>query len=239
LLQGQDSTLTAPGCGGPGISPSDGFHESEFVHLALSREDQISKLWLHVMCVYRLATVAKVSTQSSTQFRASLRVLTCSYRAMSVAPRRWISKGLVTVNMASVSKRKSGGGTLAACLRCHRRKQRCSGFPSCVNCQAASVACKRESTPAMRRLAGLSKQDLIDHIVKLEDALDTDSHQSPGERHQSIVTTSTATDTPCQDQSPTDATVVPEACGPSSTQSPSLKPSDDRVCLNPLHGIAR
>jgi hypothetical protein len=127
------------------------------------------------------------------------------------------SKALFIVNMASVSKRKSGGGTLAACMRCHHRKQRCSGFPSCVNCQAAGVACKRESTPAMRRLAGLSKQDLIDQIVKLEDAVNTVSNQSLGERHQSIVTTSSTTDTPCQDQSPADATVVPEAFGPSST----------------------
>ncbi|KAH6986480.1 fungal-specific transcription factor domain-containing protein, partial [Ilyonectria sp. MPI-CAGE-AT-0026] len=58
-----------------------------------------------------------------------------------------------------------------ACLRCHRRKQRCVGFPACTNCRAADLPCSRDSTPSMRRLAGLSKEDLLKKIEALEEQL--------------------------------------------------------------------
>lgn len=63
--------------------------------------------------------------------------------------------------------------TIKACLRCHRRKQRCVGFPACTNCRAAKIPCSRDSTPLMRRLAGLSKEELLDKIEALEERLST------------------------------------------------------------------
>lgn len=63
---------------------------------------------------------------------------------------------------------KKRGATVKACLRCHRRKQRCVGFPACSNCEAANIPCSRISTPSMRRLGTLSKEELLNRIEILE-----------------------------------------------------------------------
>jgi hypothetical protein len=72
---------------------------------------------------------------------------------------------------AGVQKRKST--SFKACLRCHRRKQRCTGFPVCSNCQSADATCERDTAVAQRKLAGLSKEDLLDRIDLLEARLGT------------------------------------------------------------------
>lgn len=66
----------------------------------------------------------------------------------------------------SVQKRR--GTVSTACLRCHRRKQRCVGYPTCSNCNAAHVPCSRYSSTSTRRLAGLSKEELLKRIESLE-----------------------------------------------------------------------
>lgn len=59
-----------------------------------------------------------------------------------------------------------------ACRRCHRRKQRCVGYPTCHNCEAANSSCTRvEPTshqPASERYHGMSKDALFDRIEELE-----------------------------------------------------------------------
>ncbi|RSL84880.1 hypothetical protein CEP51_003631 [Fusarium floridanum] len=70
--------------------------------------------------------------------------------------------------METSGVQKKRGATVKACLRCHRRKQRCVGFPACSNCEAANVPCSRISTPSMRRLGTLSKEELLNRIEILE-----------------------------------------------------------------------
>ncbi|KIW33606.1 uncharacterized protein PV07_00442 [Cladophialophora immunda] len=60
-----------------------------------------------------------------------------------------------------IRKRKS---KLKACYRCHRRKQRCVGYPTCSNCLAGNAACVRETPPTSGRFAGLSKQELVEKL---------------------------------------------------------------------------
>jgi hypothetical protein len=82
---------------------------------------------------------------------------------------------------AGVQKRKSS--SFKACLRCHRRKQRCIGFPVCSNCQSAKATCERDTAIAQRKLAGLSKEDLLDRIDSLEARLCAtvqDGHRETG-----------------------------------------------------------
>lgn len=67
------------------------------------------------------------------------------------------------------SIRKRRGAVSTACLRCHRRKQRCVGHPICENCDAANVPCSRSSSANARRLAGLSKEELLKRIEDLEE----------------------------------------------------------------------
>lgn len=67
------------------------------------------------------------------------------------------------------SIRKRRGAVSTACLRCHRRKQRCVGHPICENCDAANVPCSRASSAGARRLAGLSKEELLKRIEDLEE----------------------------------------------------------------------
>lgn len=67
------------------------------------------------------------------------------------------------------SVRKRRGAVSTACLRCHRRKQRCVGHPICENCNGANVPCSRASSVGARRLAGLSKEELLKRIERLED----------------------------------------------------------------------
>ncbi|KAJ5278701.1 hypothetical protein N7478_004073 [Penicillium angulare] len=59
-----------------------------------------------------------------------------------------------------------------ACRRCHRRKQRCVGYPTCTNCETANSSCTRsdpsKSQPACERYHGLSKDALFDKIEELE-----------------------------------------------------------------------
>ncbi|KAI8716406.1 Zn(2)-C6 fungal-type domain-containing protein [Fusarium sp. LHS14.1] len=70
--------------------------------------------------------------------------------------------------METSGVQKKRGATVKACLRCHRRKQRCVGFPACSNCEAANIPCTRISTPSMRRLGTLSKEELLNRIEILE-----------------------------------------------------------------------
>lgn len=75
--------------------------------------------------------------------------------------------------MNSAQRGKKRG--LKSCLRCHRRKQRCIGYPICGACQATSSECVREPDYVPRKLAGLSKEKLLDRIEQLE------SGRNPGE----------------------------------------------------------
>ncbi|KAJ5934061.1 hypothetical protein N7466_003608 [Penicillium verhagenii] len=72
-----------------------------------------------------------------------------------------------------------------ACRRCHRRKQRCVGYPVCMNCEAAKSSCTRSETPAFRpaseRYHGLSKDALFDRIEELEAQLDAISKSKPSQ----------------------------------------------------------
>lgn len=68
--------------------------------------------------------------------------------------------------MSSAQKGKKRG--LKSCLRCHRRKQRCIGYPTCESCSLVSEQCIRDSNYSARRLAGLSKEKLLDRIERLE-----------------------------------------------------------------------
>lgn len=67
-----------------------------------------------------------------------------------------------------------------ACRRCHRRKQRCVGYPTCTNCEAANSSCTRSETstfqPASERYHGLSKDALFDRIEELEAQLNNVSN---------------------------------------------------------------
>ncbi|KAL2859908.1 transcription factor domain-containing protein [Aspergillus lucknowensis] len=54
-----------------------------------------------------------------------------------------------------------------SCRRCHRRKQRCVGFPTCANCDAANEPCLRsETSPSWHH--GMSKGALAQRIEALE-----------------------------------------------------------------------
>ncbi|KAJ5654720.1 hypothetical protein N7490_001723 [Penicillium lividum] len=80
-----------------------------------------------------------------------------------------------------------------ACSRCHRRKQRCVGYPICTNCKAANSSCTRSKTssfqPASERYHGMSKDALFDRIEELEAQLKAGSKPSqtkaPGHPYQS------------------------------------------------------
>lgn len=63
-------------------------------------------------------------------------------------------------DMMPVQARRS---SRKACMRCHRRKQRCVGYPSCTSCEAANLTCQR-TAPSSRRFARLSKQELLDKL---------------------------------------------------------------------------
>ncbi|KAL3440627.1 fungal-specific transcription factor domain-containing protein [Aspergillus insuetus] len=68
-----------------------------------------------------------------------------------------------------------------SCRRCHRRKQRCIGFPTCVNCDAANEPCLR-SENSLSWHHGMSKGALAHRIEVLEAHLSTaisDELQSP------------------------------------------------------------
>lgn len=62
--------------------------------------------------------------------------------------------------------------TPQACRRCRRRKQRCIGFPTCANCEAANLPCARSETErpesAPERYHGMSKDALFSRIETLE-----------------------------------------------------------------------
>ncbi|KAE8155824.1 fungal-specific transcription factor domain-containing protein [Aspergillus tamarii] len=54
-----------------------------------------------------------------------------------------------------------------SCRRCHRRKQRCVGYPTCANCNAANEPCMRlETSPSWHH--GMSKGALAQRIEALE-----------------------------------------------------------------------
>ena len=54
-----------------------------------------------------------------------------------------------------------------SCRRCHRRKQRCVGFPTCANCESTKEPCTRaETAPSWHH--GLSKSALVARIEILE-----------------------------------------------------------------------
>lgn len=59
-----------------------------------------------------------------------------------------------------------------SCRRCHRRKQKCVGSPTCSNCEAANQPCSRsESAPSWHH--GMSKGALVQRIEILEARLET------------------------------------------------------------------
>lgn len=83
----------------------------------------------------------------------------------------------------SVPKRRGGR---QACVRCHRRKQRCIGSPTCANCQSAQVSCLRREPPNSRRFAGWSREELLDALENglptlRPDDLDEEQARSPQE----------------------------------------------------------
>lgn len=84
--------------------------------------------------------------------------------------------GIVETDALTQRKRSS---TLKACHRCHRRKQRCVGYPSCTNCQAAKLACKRSSASTPQSYTALSKQELIERLLSLETQSQYPRTQSP------------------------------------------------------------
>ncbi|OJJ36435.1 hypothetical protein ASPWEDRAFT_108896 [Aspergillus wentii DTO 134E9] len=77
-----------------------------------------------------------------------------------------------------------------SCRRCHRRKQRCVGFPSCTNCEAAHQPCVRSET-ALSWHHGMSKNALAHRIEALEAQLsalrdetsEVDGQHSPTDSH--------------------------------------------------------
>lgn len=59
-----------------------------------------------------------------------------------------------------------------SCRRCHRRKQKCVGSPTCSNCESANQPCSRsESAPSWHH--GMSKGALVHRIEVLEAQLAT------------------------------------------------------------------
>lgn len=59
-----------------------------------------------------------------------------------------------------------------SCRRCHRRKQKCVGSPTCSNCESANQPCSRsESAPSWHH--GMSKGALVQRIEVLEAQLET------------------------------------------------------------------
>ncbi|KAL5363303.1 fungal-specific transcription factor domain-containing protein [Aspergillus floccosus] len=54
-----------------------------------------------------------------------------------------------------------------SCRRCHRRKQRCVGYPICSNCEVAKLPCSRsETVPSWHH--AMSKDSLVRRIEHLE-----------------------------------------------------------------------
>ncbi|KAL2842499.1 fungal-specific transcription factor domain-containing protein [Aspergillus pseudodeflectus] len=62
-----------------------------------------------------------------------------------------------------------------SCRRCHRRKQRCIGFPTCANCNAANEPCLRPET-SLSWHHGMSKGALAHRIEVLEAHLSATIH---------------------------------------------------------------
>ncbi|RAK80821.1 uncharacterized protein BO72DRAFT_370200 [Aspergillus fijiensis CBS 313.89] len=59
-----------------------------------------------------------------------------------------------------------------SCKRCHRRKQRCVGYPTCAGCEAANQPCLRsETVPSWHH--AMSKGALVQRIEMLESQLAT------------------------------------------------------------------
>ncbi|KAJ6087998.1 hypothetical protein N7467_006912 [Penicillium canescens] len=57
-----------------------------------------------------------------------------------------------------------------SCRRCHRRKQKCVGFPRCSNCESANQPCSRSETAPSWHHA-MSKGALVQRIETLESEL--------------------------------------------------------------------
>lgn len=67
-----------------------------------------------------------------------------------------------------------------SCRRCHRRKQRCFGFPTCANCESANEPCTRtETVPSWHH--GMSKSALVNRIEVLEAQLSDAIDGTPSE----------------------------------------------------------
>jgi hypothetical protein len=64
-----------------------------------------------------------------------------------------------------------------SCRRCHRRKQRCVGYPTCSNCEVAKLPCSRsETVPSWHH--AMSKDSLVRRIEHLEAQLSS-ARQEP------------------------------------------------------------
>ncbi|KAJ5691398.1 hypothetical protein N7488_012133 [Penicillium malachiteum] len=71
-----------------------------------------------------------------------------------------------------------------SCRRCHRRKQKCVGFPTCTNCENAKEPCSRsERAPSWHH--AMSKGALVRRIELLEDQLAALEEKSTGGRDKS------------------------------------------------------
>ncbi|PYH94539.1 hypothetical protein BO71DRAFT_475767 [Aspergillus ellipticus CBS 707.79] len=67
-----------------------------------------------------------------------------------------------------------------SCKRCHRRKQRCVGYPTCSGCEAAKQPCLRsESAPSWHH--AMSKGALVHRIEVLEAQLSAALEQIPSD----------------------------------------------------------
>ncbi|PYI09746.1 hypothetical protein BO78DRAFT_436581 [Aspergillus sclerotiicarbonarius CBS 121057] len=65
-----------------------------------------------------------------------------------------------------------------SCKRCHRRKQRCVGYPTCTGCESAKQLCQRsESVPSWHH--AMSKGALVRRIEVLEAQLSAAQRQIP------------------------------------------------------------
>lgn len=98
------------------------------------------------------------------------------------------------------------------------------GYPACTNCRTAKLPCSRDSTPLMRRLAGLSKEELINKIEALHKqlpspALDRDVSGS----HGTLVPSPTepTADPVIEDVGLLEAAPSPEASTSTATQYPA------------------
>ncbi|PYI16218.1 hypothetical protein BO99DRAFT_366519 [Aspergillus violaceofuscus CBS 115571] len=118
-----------------------------------------------------------------------------------------------------------------SCKRCHRRKQRCVGYPTCAGCEAAKQPCLRsETVPSWHH--AMSKGALVQRIELLESQLATALQRPSLEPHADR-------DTASSHQSPDQSAVLSLlSLGREPNQGPAyLGPSSGRTIAKNLGGI--